>query len=65
MEEIAKIVIEEFGKKPDGSWVCLKSSDIITKAGNVIRIPPGATFKKGRRLCGLDVAQALDEISAN
>jgi hypothetical protein len=65
MDEIAKIVVEEFNKKPDGSWVCVKNSDIGTKFGNIIRIAPGMTFKKGSKLWGFDIAKALDEISAN
>ncbi|HQN18176.1 hypothetical protein [Syntrophorhabdus aromaticivorans] len=64
MDEISKIVIEEFDKKRDGSWVCVRSSDIVSKSG-IIRIPPGATFRRGVKLWGLDVAEALDEISAN
>jgi uncharacterized LabA/DUF88 family protein len=65
MTEIAKIMIEEFEKKPDGSWVCVKNSDITTKSREVIRITPGMTFRKGVKLWGLDVAEALDKISGN
>jgi hypothetical protein len=65
MDEIAKITIQEFEKKPDGSWVCVKNSDIITKSGNVIRMTPGMTFRKGAKLWGLDIAKALDEISVS
>jgi hypothetical protein len=65
MEEIAKVAIEEFQRKPDGSWICVKNSDITTKSGRVIRVAPGTTFRKGGRLSGLDVAQALDELSGN
>jgi len=63
MAEIAKIMLEEFEKKPDGSWVCVKNSDITTKSQEVIRITPGMTFRKGFKLWGLDVAEALDKIS--
>jgi hypothetical protein len=65
MEEIAKVAIEEFRREPDGSWVCVKNSDITTKTGRVIRVAPGTTFRKGGRLSGLDVAHALDELSGN
>lgn len=63
MDEIAKIMIEEFEKKPDGSWVCIKNSDIVTTAGKVIRITPGMTFRKGSTPWGFDIAKALDEFS--
>lgn len=65
MTEIAKIMVEEFEKKPDGSWVCVKNSDITTKSQEVIRITPGMTFRKGVKLWGLDVADALDKMSEN
>ncbi|HNS79754.1 MAG TPA: hypothetical protein PKM17_13990 [Syntrophorhabdus sp.] len=65
MDEIAKIMIEDFEKKPDGSWVAVKNSDINTKSGKVIRIAPGMTFRKGTTLWGIDVVNALDKISAN
>ncbi len=65
MEEIAKIVVEEFEKKPDGSWVCTKNSDITTKSQMVIRLTPGMVFRKGFPMCGIDVAEALDQASAN
>lgn len=65
MDEIVKITLEEFEKKPDGSWVCVKNSDIGTKSQRIIRIPPGMFFKKGYTFCGVDVAEALDRISAN
>ncbi len=63
MEEIVKIAIEEYEKKPDGSWVSIKNSDITTKTGRIVRIPPGTVFKKETRLCGLDVVSALDAIA--
>jgi hypothetical protein len=64
MDEIKKINAGEFEKKPDGSWVCVKVSDITTQSG-VIRIGAGFTFQKGIKLWGLDVPKVLDEISAN
>lgn len=63
MDEITKIAIEDFEKKPDGSWVCVKNSDVQSKTGKVVRITPGLTFKKGGKLSGLDIAEALDKIS--
>lgn len=60
MDEITKIAIEDFEKKADGSWVVIQNSDIITKAGNVIRLTPGIPFRKGHELWGFDVAETLD-----
>lgn len=62
MEEITRIVKDDFQKQPDGSWVCVNNTDIGTKAGDMIRVSPGLTFRKGRRLWGLDVAKVLDEL---
>ncbi len=65
MEEIVKIAIDEYEKKPDGSWVCVKNSDVTTKTGMIIRVAPGMTFKKGTAFVGADIAEALDKLSAN
>lgn len=65
MDEIAKIAVEEYERKPDGSWVCIKNSDITTKTGRIMRIAPGMVFRKGGTFQGVDVAEALDRISAN
>jgi len=62
MDEIAKIVVEDFEKKPDGSWVSLKNSDIVTKSQAAFRVPPGMTFRKGGRLWGLNIVEALDGV---
>ena len=64
MDEITKIVMEEFEKKPDGSWVVVKNADIQTKSGKVIRMTPGMTFRKGGKVSGIDIAEALDAIGA-
>lgn len=66
MDEISKITIGDFEKKSDGSWVCIRNSDINTKAGKVIRIPPGMPFKKGfSYFGGFDVVAALEQVSVN
>jgi hypothetical protein len=65
MDEVTKIAVEEFEKKPDGSWVCVKNSDITTKSGRIIRVAPGTTLNKGGKLSGIDVVGALDQISGN
>jgi hypothetical protein len=65
MDEVTKIAVEEFEKKPDGSWVCVKNSDITTKSGRIIRVAPGTTLNKGGKLSGIDVVGALDQFSGN
>ena len=63
-EIITKLASDEYQKNPDGSWTCVKNSDITTNTGRIIRIAPGTTFKKDTRFLGLDIVKALDEISA-
>jgi hypothetical protein len=65
MDEIVKIMIEEFEKKPDGSWVCVKNADVTTKLQRVFRITPGMTFRKDVKLFGIDIAEARNKLSAN
>jgi len=64
MDEIVKIELKDYEKKADGSWITVNNSDIVTKAGSVIRIAPGMSFRPGVKPWGFDVAQVLDEISA-
>ena len=64
MDEIVKIAVEEFEKKPDGSWTCVQNADVTTKLQRVFRITPGMTFKKGVEFFGIDIAGALDKLSA-
>lgn len=63
MEEVGRIAIGDFQKQPDGSWHCIKNSDVGTKTDKIIRLQPGMVFRKGTTFCGLDIAAALDGIS--
>jgi len=65
MDEIAKVNLKEFEKKPDGSWVCIQNSDITMKTGKIIRVAPGTVFRKGTMFVGIDMAEALDKVPAN
>lgn len=65
MDEITKIVVEEFEKKTDDAWVSIKTSDVTTRSGSVIRIPAGMIFKKGSTFLGFDLAELLDKVSGN
>lgn len=64
MDDIVKIVVGDYEKKPDGSWVCVKNSDITTESGRIIRIAPGMAFTQNGKPWGLDVVKALEEASA-
>jgi hypothetical protein len=65
MDNIVKLATDSFEKKPDGSWVAVKNSDIVTEDGRFIRITPGMAFTPGFQPWGLDVVQALEEVGAN
>jgi len=65
MDEITKITINDFEKRPDGTWVVANISDIMTKSGSVIRLSPGMFFKKDSKLWGFDIVKILDEMSTN
>jgi len=64
MDEIVKIAIDEYEKKPDGSWISVATADVITKNGMAVRLSPGMVFKKGVTFLGLDIAETLDKVSA-
>ncbi len=43
----------------EGEWFCLAPIALLTPMGN-IELSPGATYRKGRKLSGFDVADALE-----
>lgn len=51
---------KEFKKNPDGSWTCIKNTDIKSAYG-IIRVNPGMTFRKKKTHWGIDVAELLDQ----
>ena len=65
MNNVVKLATDCFEKKMDGSWIAVKNSDIVTQDGKIIRIAPGMTFTPGHPIWGVDVVQALEEVSAN
>ncbi len=50
----------EFKKNPDGSWTCIKNTDIRNAYG-IYRINPGMTFVKNTSHWGMDVAELLEQ----
>ena len=54
------IVDEAFRGQPDGSWTSVRVSDVGTPDGT-IRIGAGMVFRIGTTLCGIDVAELLEE----
>lgn len=51
---------EAFRRNPDDSWSSIRVTDVPSPLG-AIRIPGGMEFRRGRTLCGVDVAGLLDE----
>ena len=60
MQQTIMVTCQAFSKKSDGSWTSVQTTDVYTPTG-AIRIGPGMTFRKGRTLCGIDVATLLDQ----
>ena len=60
MQQTITIDCKAFYKNSDGSWTSVQVADINTPTG-AIRISPGMIFRKGRTLCGVDVATLLDQ----
>ena len=51
---------DAFQKNPDGSWTCIKTSD-IKNGSNIIRVNSGMIFKKSNPQWGIDVAEILEQ----
>lgn len=60
MPEAIRVDCKAFRKNPDGSWTSVQVTDVYSGIG-AIRICSDMTFKKGRTLCGIDIATVLDE----
>jgi hypothetical protein len=48
-----------FTRVREGEWFCTAPATFNTPAG-VVTTTPGVTYRKGRTISGLDVADALD-----
>ena len=51
---------DAFEKNSDGTWTCIKNTDIKNE-GNIIRLAPGITFKPDRPQWGVDVVELLEQ----
>ena len=60
MQDKTFVSPNEFKKNPDGSWTCIKNTDIKNPYG-IIRVNPGMTFRKTKPHWGIDVAELLDQ----
>ena len=60
MEKTVTLLRDAYQKNPDGSWTCLKSTDIKHK-GYTHRVNPGFVFRKGKTQWGIDVVSVLEQ----
>lgn len=60
MQDTTIVSPKEFRKNSDGSWTCIKNTDLKNAYG-VYRINPGMTFVKKKPHWGIDVAELLDQ----
>ena len=51
---------DAFQKNPDGSWTCIRNTD-LKNAGSIIRIAPGMTFRESKPQWGMDVVEILEQ----
>lgn len=51
---------DAFQKNPDGSWTCIKNTD-IKNGGYAYRVNPGFVFRKSKPQWGIDVVAVLEQ----
>lgn len=56
-------VLEAFRHNPDGSWSCIAPATLDHPKGR-IQVTPGSTFTRGKTFMGIDVAEWLDQRTA-
>lgn len=49
-----------FRRNNDGSWESVQNTDINAPIGS-LRVQPGTVFKKGGKLCGVDIVSLLEQ----
>ena len=60
MQQRPPVDCTAFKKNTDGSWETVKNTDVRGNVGD-IRLPPGAVFKKGAKLNGIEIAALLEQ----
>lgn len=60
MKKTVTLSRDAFQKNPDGSWTCIKNTDIIHD-GCAYRVNPGFVFRKSRTQWGIDVVSILEQ----
>jgi hypothetical protein len=52
---------DAFVRNADGSWFCRAPAEFVAPNGVRTSVTPGATYRLGKPLNGVDVAKWLDE----
>ena len=62
MEKSVTLSRDAFQKNSDGSWICIKNTDIRDNDnGYAHRVNPGFVFRKNRTQWGIDVVAILEQ----
>jgi hypothetical protein len=56
---------DAFVRNPDGSWFCRAPAEFVTHEGVRRSVTPGATYRLGKPLDGIDIARWLEEWNAH
>ena len=60
MEGSVMLMRDAFEKNSDGSWTCIKNTDIVYQ-GYTHRVNPGFVFRKSKTQWGIDVVAVLEQ----
>ena len=56
---------EAFVRNRDGSWFCRAPVQFMAVAGEIHTVTPGVTYRRGKLVHGVDIAQWLDDWHAH
>lgn len=56
---------DAFVRNADGSWFCRAPAEFIAPNGVRMGVTPGATYRAGKPLNGIDIAKWLDDWDAH
>lgn len=57
-------ILRAFEHRPDGSWICVAATTIVTQDG-AFSVQPGTIFAYGDKVGLLDVAEYLEQLGAS